>query len=97
MSEEGSTYQPVVLMALVLFLALLPSFSFPAVLPLVEQDWGLRPTQSGTVMAFFQVGYILTAIIALPLTDRLDARRIVLCGALLTVVSHILFLWSPRT
>ncbi|MBU4532274.1 MAG: MFS transporter [Eubacteriales bacterium] len=91
MSKEGSTYQPAVLMAVVLFLALLPSFSLPAVLPLVEQDWGMRPSQSGTVMAFFQVGYILTAIIALPLTDRLDARRIVMCGALLTVASHILF------
>ncbi|MDA8097812.1 MAG: MFS transporter [Clostridia bacterium] len=91
MSKKGTTYQPAVLMAVVLFLALLPSFSLPAVLPLIEQDWGMRPSQSGTVMAFFQIGYILTAIIALPLTDRVDARRIVLCGAVLTVASHVLF------
>lgn len=79
------------LLAMVLFLALLPGFSLSAVLPLIEQDWGMRPSQSGIVMAAFQAGYILSAVVALPLTDRVDARRIVACGAVITTVSHLLF------
>lgn len=84
------------LLAAVLFLALLPGFSLSAVLPLIEQDWGMRPSHSGVVMAAFQAGYILSAVIALPLTDRIDARRIVLCGAVITTVSHLLFAMVSR-
>lgn len=84
------------LLAAVLFLALLPGFSLPAVLPLIEQDWGMRPSHSGVVMAAFQAGYILSAVVALPLTDRVDARRVVLTGAVLTTTSHILFALAGR-
>lgn len=56
----------------------------------------MRPSHSGIVMAAFQAGYILSALIALPLTDRADARRIVLTGAVITTASHILFAFVGR-
>lgn len=91
MSHQRSASFLVFLLSLTLFLSLLPGFSLPAVLTLVQADWGMGPGQAGVVIAVFQAGYILAAVIALPLTDRYDARWIIAAGAALCTAGHLAF------
>ncbi|MDI6907622.1 MAG: MFS transporter [Thermoanaerobacterales bacterium] len=91
MSHHRSASFLVFLLSTTLFLSLLPGFSLPAVLTLVQRDWGMGPGQAGVVIAAFQAGYILAAIIALPLTDRYDARWIIAGGAAVCTAGHLAF------
>jgi len=81
----------VFLLSATLFLSLLPGFSLPAVLTLVQRDWGMGPGEAGVVIAAFQAGYILAAVIALPLTDRYDARYVIAAGAAVCTAGHLAF------
>lgn len=91
MSHHRSASFLVFLLSTTLFLSLLPGFSLPAVLTLVQRDWGMGPGQAGVVIAAFQAGYILAAVIALPLTDRYDARSIIAVGAAVCTAGHLAF------
>jgi MFS family permease len=82
---------PLAQMAFIQLLVLLPSYCLPAVLPLVEQQWGISHAQAGVMVAAFQAGYVAAALVALPLTDRIDARYVFAGGAVLSVVTHLLF------
>lgn len=82
---------PVFLISTVMFLALLPGFSLPAALPLIAAEWNMGPARSGVVMAAFQAGYIIAALVALPLTDRMDTRYVIAGGAAVTACGHLLF------
>lgn len=91
MNFRTSTSFQVFSLSLTLFLSLLPGFSLPAVLTLVQHDWGMGPGQAGLVMAAFQAGYILAAVIALPMTDRYDSRWIMAGGAIVCAAAHLAF------
>ncbi|MEW6458357.1 MAG: MFS transporter [Bacillota bacterium] len=91
MQEPWKRRPPVFVLGTVMFLALLPSFSLPAALPLIAAEWGMGPAQSGIVMAAFQAGYIVAALVALPLTDRFDTRYVIAGGSGLTAAGHLLF------
>ncbi len=88
---KPSPFLLVLNLSAILFLALLPSFSLPAVLTLVQREWGMSSGQAGIVLSSFQAGYIAAAVIALPLTDRVDARYVIAGGAALCCLSHLLF------
>ncbi|MBC7324745.1 MAG: MFS transporter, partial [Moorella sp. (in: Bacteria)] len=82
---------PLVQLALIQLLVLVPSYCLPAVLPLVEIQWGITHAEAGMMVAAFQAGYIAAALVALPLTDRIDARYVFAGGAILSAVTHFLF------
>ncbi|HHW44564.1 MAG TPA: MFS transporter [Desulfotomaculum sp.] len=82
---------PVATMSLIQLLVLLPAYCLPAVLPLVEREWGISHSNAGLMVAAFQAGYIAAALVALPLTDRLDARYVMAGGAVLSAITHTLF------
>ncbi|SHI78533.1 MFS transporter [Desulfofundulus thermosubterraneus] len=82
---------PLVQLALIQLLVLLPAYCLPAVLPLVEKQWGISHGEAGIMVAAFQAGYIAAALVALPLTDRIDARYVMAGGAILSTFTHTLF------
>ncbi len=53
-----------------------------AVLPAIFADWGLTETEAGWLNGVFFGGYAAGVPLLLPLTDRMDARRVII-GALI--------------
>ena len=78
-------------MSAMLFVLLLPISSYVAALSTIKTEWGLNNTQAGLVFSASLVGYALSALIVIPLTDRLGVRRILLGSATASVVAHLLF------
>ncbi len=62
-----------------------------AALSYIKQEWDLNNTQAGLVYSASLAGFIVSALILMPLTDRLGARRILLGSAIVSVVAHLLF------
>lgn len=82
-----------VLMSVALAVILLPFSSYVAALPLIKIEWGLNNTQAGVIYSAFLIGYAFSALVVIPLTDRLGPKPVFLAAATLSVVSHILFPW----
>lgn len=79
----------------VLCLTLLPGASYAAALPLVLVEWGLNATEAGLIFSAYQIGYVAATLVLLPLTDRVDARRMLIAAAALSAVGNALFpLWA---
>jgi len=58
-------------------------FTFPALLPQFIAAWSLSNEQAGWIAGLYFVAYATTAPFAIALTDRVDARYVLLTGALL--------------
>ena len=55
--------------------------TYAALLPELRDAWHLSNSQAGIVGGMFFAGYIATVSLATSLTDRIDARRVYLAGA----------------
>jgi OPA family sugar phosphate sensor protein UhpC-like MFS transporter len=66
-------------------------FNFSAVIPLLKADLGISNTQAGGLMAFFFMAYTLFQLPAGYLGDRLGPRRILTCGALVSIIGNLIF------
>ncbi|OUR76828.1 hypothetical protein A9Q83_12995 [Alphaproteobacteria bacterium 46_93_T64] len=81
-------------------LAMTPFASFPALTPYFFDHWGLSGTEAGWVNGVFFLGFTIFGLISSTLTDRVDARRVVLFGNLLAIVGaygfafHAIDFWS---
>ncbi len=73
------------------FLAMQVWFNFSAVMPVVEQDWGLSSTQSGIIVAFFHIGYVAAVFFYSFLSDRYNPKYSFMYGALVAGISGVLF------
>lgn len=62
-------------------------FTFPALLPWFIEAWGLTNTQAGWISGVYFAAYALAAPVLVALTDRMDARRVYVIGALVNVVA----------
>ncbi len=78
-------------MSLMLFVLLIPIASYVAALPTIQDEWGLNNTQAGLVFSAYLAGYALSALLLVPLTDRIPPRNILLGSAAVSVVAHLLF------
>ena len=78
-------------MCVMLLTALLPFSSYVAALPLIQSEWGIGNTSAGVIFSAYLAGYALSALLVLPLTDRLPPRWVFLSSALVTVVGNLLF------
>ena len=79
------------MMSSTLFVLLLPFSSYVAALSFIQEEWGLNNTQAGTVFSAYLAGYALSALLIIPLTDRLGPKYIFLCSAIISVLAHLLF------
>ncbi|MDP7628860.1 MAG: MFS transporter [SAR202 cluster bacterium] len=88
--DRGSTVW-LLLMSSMLFILLLPISSYVAVLPFIKDEWFLNNTQAGVLFSSSLVGYAISALFVVPLTDRIGARRLLIVSAFISVLVHTLF------
>jgi MFS family permease len=79
------------LLCLVQMLAMSGSLTFQALIPVFIDDWQLSNTRAAWIGGASYVGYALTAPVLVGLTDRIDARRIVVLACLLGGVAGLGF------
>ena len=65
--------------------------SFPALMPRLFAAWHMSTREAAFVNAAFYAGYMLVSPVLTALTDRMDARRLVLASCSLGVVSAAAF------
>jgi len=74
--------------------------TFPTLIPLFQQEWGISNTEAGWISGVYFAGYVGAVAVLTALTDRIDAKRVYLCSMALSVVSAAGFalfasgLWS---
>jgi MFS family permease len=66
-------------------------FAFPALLPGFMAEWGLSNTDAGWISGITFAGYAAAVPVLTGLTDRIDARRVYLAGALVAAASTLGF------
>ena len=81
--------------------SLLPHVAVPAVMAQYLMPlWGLSAAEAGLMASAYTVGYMLAVPVLMALTDRMDARHILLAGSVASAVGTVLFglfardLWS---
>jgi MFS family permease len=79
------------LLTAVLALALLPSNVVAGAVPLLREEWDASAVEAGWVFAAYQVGYVVSVLVILPLTDRLRAGSVLVACAGLASLSFVLF------
>ena len=66
----------------------LGAFTFSALLPTFFAEWSLSHTEAGWLSGIIFGAYALSVPLILPLTDRIDPRRVYLWAVALTAMSH---------
>jgi len=66
-------------------------FMFPALLPVFFAEWGLSNTEAGWIAGVYFAGYAAGVPVLVALTDRIDARRVYLAGAVLAAATAAAF------
>ncbi len=79
------------LLCLVQMLAMSGSLTFQALIPVFIAEWQLTNTEAAWIGGASYVGYAATAPVLVALTDRIDARRIVILACLLGGVGGLGF------
>src|ERR1700736_1126271 len=81
--------------------SLLPHVVVPAIMAqLLMPLWGLSATQAGLMASAYAFGYMIAVPLLATLTDRIDARYVLIAGSALSGLATILFgliakgLWS---
>lgn len=87
MTHQRVTYT----LCLVEVLTLIGIATFPALLPTFIGAWQLSNTEAGWITAVYYAGYMISVPVLVSITDRLDARRVVLLGALGGTISALGF------
>lgn len=80
-----------IMMCLALFVLLFPFASYVAALSTIQEEWRLSNTEAGAIFSAFLAGYAASALLVVPLTDRLGPRHIFLVSAVVSVIAHVLF------
>ena len=74
-----------------LLLALLPFSSYNALLGLIREGWVLTNVQANAIFSAYLIGYALSALLLVPLSDRMPTRRLWLGGLGIMWTGHLLF------
>jgi len=72
-------------------LTMVPFACWPVTLAELSAEWGLSNSQAGVVGGAYFAGYIIAAPVLVGLTDVIDARRIYLFSAALTLAATLAF------
>ncbi|HLQ26518.1 MAG TPA: MFS transporter [Acidiferrobacterales bacterium] len=65
--------------------------TYPALLPALQQTWGLTNSQAGLISGMFFGGYMLATPVLVSLTDRVDARQVYAFAAALSTFAALGF------
>ncbi|MFA7430784.1 MAG: MFS transporter [Rhodospirillaceae bacterium] len=88
-----STPSIIALLCLAEVLTMLGVFSFPALMPVFQDAWGLTNTEAGWISGVTFGAYALAAPVLISLTDRVDARWLFCFGAGLAAMAAAGFAW----
>ena len=83
----SSAFRITMMLCIVEILCLNGIATFPALLPVFVEEWRLSNTAAGWINAVYYAGYMISVPLLVSVTDRIDARRIVLAGALGSAIS----------
>ena len=70
---------------------LLPLATFPSLVPVFQNEWALSNTEAGWISGSYYLGYMLTVPVLTALTDRYDARLVLLAGCLVGALATLGF------
>ncbi len=70
-------------------LAQVGAFTFAALLPTFFREWDLTHTDAGWLSGVIFGAYAVAVVLILPVTDRIDPKRVYLCAVALTTASHL--------
>ena len=70
-------------------LAQIGAMAFAALLPAFFAEWSLSHAQAGWLSGIMFGAYAAAVPILLPLTDRVDARRVYMCAVSTTMLAHL--------
>ena len=71
---------------------LLPHVAVPSTMPgWLIPEWGLSYGEAGLMASAYAIGYMLTVPVLTGLTDRIDARRILILGSLINGLATVAF------
>lgn len=70
-------------------LAQVGAFTFAALLPVFFREWGLSHTEAGWLSGVIFGAYAIAVVFILPITDRIDPRRVYVTAVALTTCSHL--------
>ena len=62
--------------------------AYPALLPMLQEQWRLNSSQAGLISGVFFAGYMAATPLLVGLTDRIDTRRIYLSACLLVEIGR---------
>lgn len=75
----------------VLLLTLLPFSSYIVSLPFIRAEWQMTNTQAAMVFSSYLLGNAISALVLVPLTDRLSPGRVLTAGAIVLTIGNLLF------
>ena len=78
-------------MAAVEVAALQPVASFPALVPQFIAEWNLSNAEAGWILGINFLGYMAVVPFLMDLTDRIDARRVLIGGCVLSAAANFGF------
>ncbi len=81
----------VCMMSLMLFVLMMPFSSYVAALSYIREEWGAGNAQLGAVYSAYLAGYAVSALVVVPMTDRVGPKRVFVLSACVSVVAHALF------
>lgn len=79
------------LMSTTLFVLLFPFSSYVAALPIIQDEWNLNNTQAGAIFSAYLAGFAVSALVVVPLTDRLGSKTIFVFSTTVSVAANVLF------
>lgn len=78
-------------MSTMLFVLLFPFSSYVAALPIIQDEWSLNNTQAGAIFSAYLAGFAVSALVVVPLTDKLGSKRVFVASTSVSVVANVLF------
>jgi MFS family permease len=70
--------------------------NYTAVLPILQEEWGMRHTEAGVIFSAYQACYLLAVLVLATLTDRMDTRTIYLASAVWAGLAGLAFPFFAR-
>lgn len=67
------------------------AFFWPTLLPGMMILWNLSNSEAGWITASFYGAYMVSVPVLVTLTDRIDPKRVYLCGVAMSVLGHLMF------
>jgi len=77
-------------------LGYLPWYNFSAVSEGITEEFNLSAKDMGAILAFFQVGYVITVILTSWLADKIGKKMVIFWATLFTAISSTMFVWLAK-